>query len=326
MRIIAINAGEAVNTAREVTASAGTTARIDICCPRCKADVAKYKCLECGFQLRNIQGVIHALPPERIVHFGRFIEEYERLRSAEGCNSKSDEFYLGLPYSDATRRNPAQWSSVARTFDFLMDCVLKPALPNGAVVLDLGAGNCWLSYRLAQAEFRPCAVDLLTNECDGLGAAEHYRSSLPRLFPRYRAEFAHLPFRDRQFDAVVFNASFHYAEDFEAAAKEALRCCRPGGLLIICDSPWYPSRDSGKKMADEHRAGFLRKFGTACASIDREDFLTVERLKSLESHLGISWNVYSPDLSLKWTLCSLWARLRNRREPARSRIYVSQKG
>ena len=325
MHATATKAGLTMKVTSEVIAGNSTLMEIDLRCPRCKAIVPEFSCAECGFQLRNIKGVIQALPPERVVYFARFVEEYERIRSAEGRGSESDEFYLCLPYSDASRRNAAQWAIRARSFDFLLERLLKPALPRGGSILDLGAGNCWMSYRLALAGYRPCAVDLLTNERDGLGAAEHYRNYLPRFFPRFRAEFTRLPFRDGQFDAVVFNASLHYAEDLESAVREALRCCKPGGLVMVCDTPWYSDEDSGKKMVGERRANFLRTYGTASASIESQEYLTDERLKSLESRLGVRWKAYAPYLGVKWALRPLWAKLRNRREPARFHIYAARK-
>jgi hypothetical protein len=38
----------------------------------------------------------------------------------------------------------------------------------------------------------PIAVDLLTNELDGLGAASHYSDKLPKLFPRFQTELDRL--------------------------------------------------------------------------------------------------------------------------------------
>jgi len=61
-----------------------------------------------------------------------------------------------------------------------------------------------MSYRLKLAGYLPVAVDLLINERDGLGAARHYRSRVPELFPRFQAELERLPFRDEQFDALIF--------------------------------------------------------------------------------------------------------------------------
>ena len=298
---------------------------IHLRCPRCKVGIPELECLQCGLQLRDIDGILHALPPERVVHYARFIEEYERIRNAEGRGSESDDFYLGLPYKDSSGRNSHQWYIRARTFDYLIQKVLKPRLPSGSQILDLGAGNCWMSYRLALAGFCPVAVDLLTNSRDGLGAAEHYRSYLPEFFPRFRAELAQLPFQNGQFDAVVFNASLHYADDYEAAVREALRCVKRNCMVVIADTPWYSRDMSGQRMVSERHSNFLRCYGTASASIESLEYLTDERLKTLEERLSIDWRIYAPSYGLKWAMRPLMSKLRNRREPARFRIYVAEK-
>jgi hypothetical protein len=96
-------------------------------------------------------------------------------------------------------------------------------------------------------------------------------------------------------------------------------------MVIVCDTPWYSKEDSGQKMVGERRATFLRNYGTSSASIESQEYLTDERLKSLESRLGVRWKTYAPNLGLKWALRPLLAKLRNRREPARFRIYVAWK-
>jgi SAM-dependent methyltransferase len=320
-------AGVSVATDSHKDGFSGSAADLEIRlrCPRCRSSIPVRDCLRCGFALRCNDGIVHCLPPDRIVHYALFIEEYERIREAEGRGSDSDDFYLGLPYRDLSGRNSEQWRIRARTFDYLLQHVLKPDLKAGARILDLGAGNCWMSFRLALAGYKPVAVDLLTNSRDGLGAGAHYRSYLPAFFPRLRAEIAHLPFQDEQFDAVIFNASFHYAEDDEAALREALRCIRTGGMLIISDTPWYSSETSGKKMLSERRANFLRCYGTSSASIRSLEYLTDERLRFLEEHFFLRWNVYSPGYGIRWAMRPILAKLRNRREPARFRIYAALK-
>ena len=200
-----------------------------------------------------------------------------------------------------------------------------PSAPMGARILDLGAGNGWMSFRLALAGYKPCAVDLLTNPFDGLGAAERYRKYLPCLFPRFQAEVAHLPFQDAQFDAIVFNASFHYAEDATGSLREAMRCVKSSGITIICDSPWYSCEESGNAMVSERRAKFQQSYGTASASIDSVEFLTDDRLQSLSERLSIRWTAYSPRYGLRWAMRPYAARLKGRREPARFRVYVAQR-
>jgi ubiquinone/menaquinone biosynthesis C-methylase UbiE len=298
---------------------------IHLQCPRCKTGIPEFECLHCGFALRDVQEILYALPPERVAHYARFIEEYERIRDAEGRGSESDDFYLGLPYTDNSRKNSHQWHIRARTFDFLLHHVLKPRFPAGGRILDLGAGNCWMSYRLALAGFNPFAIDLLTNDRDGLGAAVRYRNYLPVFFARCRAELVRLPFQDAQFDAAVFNASFHYAEDYEATLREALRCIRKGGVVIISDTPWYSTDMSGKRMISERQANFLQRYGTASASIESLEYLTDQRLSALKKRLSIHWTIYSPGYGLKWAMRPILAKLLNRREPSRFRLYVVQK-
>lgn len=295
-------------------------------CPRCRTALTGFDCLSCSFHLQNGGGILNALPPERAAHYARFTEEYERIRAAEGRGSERGSFYLSLPYADVSGRNRKQWEIRARSYDYLVAHVVKPNFPmGGGRILDLGAGNCWMSFRLAVAGHHPFAVDLLTNDSDGLGAAEHYRGHLPELFPRFRAELAHLPFQNEQFDTVIFNASFHYAEDYEDALREALRCVKAGGTVVISDTPWYAREESGKRMVLERHALFLHRYGTASDSIQCLEYLTNERLLRLEEQMPIRWTTYSPWYGFKWSMRPLVAKLRNRREPSRFRIYVAQK-
>jgi ubiquinone/menaquinone biosynthesis C-methylase UbiE len=295
-------------------------------CPRCRADLAGLDCLSCGFCLQYSGGIIDALPPERAVYYARFVDEYEQIRATEGRGSGSESFYLRLPYADASGRNRKQWEIRARSYDCLMGHVLKPNIPmRGGRILDLGAGNCWMSFRLTVAGHHPFAVDLLTNDSDGMGAAKHYRCHLPELFPRFRAELAHLPFQNEQFDAVIFNASFHYSEDYEEVLREAFRCVKAGGIVIISDTPWYSSQESGKQMVSERCALFLQCYGTASDSIGSLEYLTDERLQILEKQLSIRWSIYFPRYGVRWAIRPLMAKLRNKREPSRFRIYAARK-
>jgi SAM-dependent methyltransferase len=304
---------------------ASPTLDVRLQCPRCKANIARLNCQFCGLEMPVDNGIVIALPPDQSAHFARFIADYERIRTAEGRWSEGSDFYLSLPYKDISEKNSNQWKIRARSFDYLMKHVLHRQIEHGGRILDLGAGNCWMSYRLALANYRPVAVDLLTNDRDGMGAAEHFRKYLPALFPRFQAELARLPFQTEQFDAVIFNASFHYAEDYGATLREALRCVRSGGLVIISDTPWYSHEESGRKMVAERSAAFLERYGTASNSIKSLEYLTDERLQSLEEQLGIRWTIYRPHYGLKWAIRPLVARLRNRREPSRFRIYATQK-
>lgn len=293
-------------------------------CPRCRTHLGRSVCGQCGFRLETNKGIVDSLPAERKTYYARFIRDYEHIRAAEGRGSNHPSYYLSLPYKDITGRNQHQWSIRSRSYDFLVQQVLKPLNCRG-VILDLGAGNCWMSFRLALAGFIPVAVDLLTNEHDGLGAAIHFDTSLSAPFPRFHAEASHLPFRDEQFDAIVFNASFHYSEDYEITLREVLRCLKRGGLVIICDTPLYSREESGREMVAERRSAFLQRFGTASDSLKSIEYLTAKRLRNLEKAFSIRWIIHRPWYGWKWALRPWIAWIRGKREPSRFYIYSARK-
>lgn len=312
----------------------GLAPEMTLRCPRCggsseaNSTSSEMTCNRCSFPFQRRQGIWLTLPAEREQYYAQFVTDYERIRAAEGRGSHTSDYYLALPYRDISGKNQSQWMIRARTYRHLARHILPEIRTRSgadARVLDIGAGNGWLSYRLALMGFRPVAVDLLINDQDGLGAAQHYRESLPKMFPCFQAESAHLPFADSQFDAVIFSASFHYAEDYAATLAEALRCLSPGGTIIVADSPWYSSQASGERMLAERRTLFFRHFGTSSDSIHSQEFLTDERLTNLEHLLGIRWLRHTPSYGMRWALRPWMARLRRRREPSRFRIYTARK-
>jgi SAM-dependent methyltransferase len=311
---------------------------IGLRCPACTTHLASMAyhalgqgheaigCRACSAIMAQDQGIWLALAQDRREYFARFIQDYETVRKAEGRGSDDPQFYLSLPYSDHTERNSWQWAIRARTYKHIERKILpfikgEPFRP--LTVLDLGAGNAWLSYRLASLGHRPIAVDLQTNAFDGLGAAIHYRHSLPMLFPRFQAELDRLPFMDSQFDCAIFNASFHYSENYDRTLAEAIRCLRPGGTVVIADSPSYSRVESGQQMVEERRTLFRKRFGFASDSLESCEYLTRERLIALEARHDVEWTTHDVWYGFRWAFRPLVARLRGRREPSQFRIYTS---
>ena len=306
-------------------------------CPRCATTLGPISegsplfetgvlCLNCAFVIEHDRGIWLALPPERLRHYNRFLTEYQIVRATEGRGSTDAGFYLSLPYRDTTGRNHAQWEIRARTYRCIESNILTSLNPLRARldILDLGAGNGWLSYRLAQLGHRPVAVDLLVNNSDGLGAASHYLQKLRTLFPRFQSELNRLPFENSQFDCAIFNASFHYSENYAETLAETLRCLRPGGSVIIADTPWYANDESGRQMLRERRINFQQQYGFPSDSIASLEYLTDQRLHDLESLFGIRWQVYRPNYGLRWALRPVIAKLNGRREPSSFRVYVAK--
>src|SRR5208337_5121733 len=133
------------------------------------------------------------------------VRDYEFIRRKEGRCSQDPAFYLALPFADLTGNFIEQWRIRARSFRYLERRLLPRLIQlygSSLRILDIGAGNGWLSYRLALAGHRPMAVDLCSNAFDGLESASHYATVLPEFFSRVQAEMTYLPFEAAQFDVA----------------------------------------------------------------------------------------------------------------------------
>jgi len=236
----------------------------------------------------------------------RFLEDYLRIRQAEGRGSEDPAYYFALPHEPVRRRT-------YRYFEQRVLPALECARPLD--LLDLGAGTGWMSYRLALRGHRPVAVDILTDRRDGLGAARHFFEK--RSFARVDAEFDQLPVADRRFDAVIYNASLHYSSDYRRTLAEARRCLRPGGRIIILDSPVYQLREHGERMRTERHQQFLAAHGTTSDHISSIEYLDLATIAALAHDIGIEWTIHRPWYGLGWHLRPWKARLKRARPPSR---------
>ena len=272
-------------------------------------------CTGCQTSYPRVEGIWRCLPPDRNRHFAQFIREYTEVRKAEGRGSNDSTFYRSLPLQDLSGRHSEDWRIRSISYQKLVDRILSQGESEegrAPKVLDLGAGNGWLSYRLATRGHQTVAVDLLTNKADGLGAQLHY----PAAFTSVQAEFDHLPFNSDQFGLAIFNASFHYATNYELTLSEALRVLESGGRVAIMDSPVYRSGSSGEEMVREREAAFRGEYGFASNSLPSENFLTYDRLQDLGHRPSVSWQFIRPFYGLRWALRPWRARWLGRHEPA----------
>lgn len=246
----------------------------------------------------------------------RFVSDYSRIRAAEGRGSDQPDYYRALPYADLTGRNAEQWRIRARSFDYFVKRIL-PREP--CDILDVGAGNCWLSYRLAEQGHRPVAVDIFADSQDGLAAAVHY----PVAFSKIECEFDCLPFPPVSFDLAVFASSFHYSTDYTRTLTEASRCLRPGGRIVIIDTPVYRRHEHGQLMVSERHAFFARQYGFRSDAVPSIEYLDRDTLRRLARELGISWQIHRPWYGWHWHLRPWKARFKRRRPPSQFWILVA---
>lgn len=233
----------------------------------------------------------------------RFLRQYREIRQAEGRGRAGAAWYLRLPYVLASDDRPAEWRERARSMEWLLDRYAGEL--RGRRVLDAGAGNCWLSHRLAEQGARPVALDLDDREEDGLGAGGVMMEISGHHFDRVCVSFEQLPFRPESFDLIIFNGALHYAEDLFSVIANCRELLRgEAGEIVVMDSPVYRDAASGEAMVRER--GGPRRGG----------YLTRDRIAAIAGALELELTLVPRRPGLIDRVRRLWQRLRLGREPA----------
>ena len=256
----------------------------------------------------------------------RFAQDYAAHRQAEGRGYAGDDLFA-LPY---LRSGPfaRQWGVRARSFEAFMARVLRRCAASARRplrVLDLGAGNGWLSWRIAQAGHSATALDLRDDLVDGLGAGRAFVERAGGLMQTLVAPFEEISAPSASFDIAVFNASLHYATDLAAVLAEAARVVRAEGRLVILDSPFYRRETDGQAMAAEKSAQAAQRFGERAGtlmSLPFIEFLTRARLEAASGAIGLKWR-RSPVLYPAWyELRPALAAIKGARAPSRFDLWI----
>lgn len=251
-----------------------------------------------------------------------FAREYARHRADEGRGYRGEQL-LALPY---LRSGPhaRQWKIRARTFDALVSRLVQPMaeqLGRRLDVLDLGAGNGWLSYRLALDGHHSFALDIRADDVDGLGAAGAFRQRAATM-KCIVAPFDDVALPSASVDLAVFNASVHYATDLGTVLREVSRVVRDGGRIVIMDSPFYDREADGAAMVAEKR----RRFGARAKdlmALPFIEFLTPERLRNAAPELA--WTRHRVRYPLAYELRPMIAAIAGRRRPSRFDLWVAER-
>lgn len=285
----------------------------DFACPICHGELvygagaadihghieATASCAACDRRFPRVDGIWRFLVDGE--QHRSFLESYRETRRAEGWGSLDGDYLRALPDVPADDPHAWIWRIRSRSFRVLMNH-LKTSPVSRAV--ELGAGNGWLSCRLNGAGVPMTAVDLSDDPRDGLGAHRAYGTPAP--FVPVQAAFDELPAPSGAWDAVIFNGSFHYAQDAGATLGEALRVLAPGGWIAVVDTPFYAAERDGQAMLDEARDKDPRRGPSV-------GFLCPSRLAEVGEELGLVWQVEKVSMGWRWQVKNRWRGLRRRR-------------
>lgn len=307
-------------------------------CPECGARAFAVRddvmCPSEGRRIGGCDGVLILMRAERMTELAPFLEAYRRVRRSEGWGGDA-EYYRRLPF-DSGGRHAAIWRLRARSYRAALRAI-ETRFPDAKRsdeqdklalrILEVGAGNAWFSWRMAERGHTVLATDISLDEEDGLLAFAHYawpHTSVHARLTRARAEMEELPLEDAQCDVVVANGALHYASSVPRAIDEARRVLRPGGIFLVLDSPVYPSHEAGGAMVSRRDDDHRKRFGLAPAATTT-GFLVERPFRTALEGAGFTLTARQPFEGLVRRLRRGYCALRRFHPPARFPVFVGEK-
>ena len=179
-------------------------------------------------------------------------EELARSRQAEKGHLKDMpmvDHLLTKPFLRGVHQDVDRALFEIGVFAAMVQCL--PCGP-GSVVLDLGAGSCWISDWLQKLNFTTVSTDInfdmLTLGKQRLADGSYLCS----------ADMAKLPFKDESIDAAICYAALHHVPNWPDALKEIHRVLKPGGVLVL-QEPGDGHSESEESQSQMDQFGVLEQ-------------------------------------------------------------------
>ncbi|MEX1138832.1 MAG: HemK2/MTQ2 family protein methyltransferase [Bacteroidota bacterium] len=287
-------------------------------CPSCRGGLVEsrrgWECKNESLFFETSEGIPDFVLPERRAILGQFLRTYQTVRRNERWGSHDLRYYHELPYRDVSGEHSRIWGIRAKSYECLIEHLTQDTHGQPQRILDVGAGNCWLSLRLARLGHSVTAVDPNMDPVDGLGVALRLQNHGHTWFRPMRAEFDYLPFADGSFDTIIFNASLHYAADPYETVRKMMPLLSQKGTIYVLDSPIYGDGESGDAMVEERIESFTRGEKESLTREFAGSYLTFTELEQLRETYDV--DMYFPSYGLVWNLRPFLARVLGKRQPA----------
>lgn len=105
-------------------------------------------------------------------------------------------------------------------------------LPSGLRILDLGCGSGAWGVRIAELGYKVTGIDISSKM---VKAAFCSTKDMKVDFSPICADAERMPFKNKSFDCVFFGFSLHHIPNISLTFKEALRCLKDSGRIILID-------------------------------------------------------------------------------------------
>ena len=291
-----------------------------LACPECRRPLAPADVIPCtcGRLYRQDAGTWCLLDETRRQQTHDQATQYRTVRHADGHRDVTRAWWHLLPDIPDPRHPAAGEWRIRR--DSLQHLMRELPQQRGRRLLDLGSGSGWMAARFAKAGYHVVALDRFDDDVDHEVIRRHRASA----FVTVCADFEALPLEPGQFDAVVFNASLHYAPDPESALARAAEMLAPGGVLAVVDSPMFQRPASGEEMVAAKLAAMTATYGIDTPVRLGAGYVTFQTLERVADRLGLRARFVASRGSLSWRLRRFAAPLRLGRAPAAFGVWIAQ--
>jgi SAM-dependent methyltransferase len=162
--------------------------------------------------------------------------EREMRECRDALNFRNENWLLNFP--DVPKMGMDERSErIIRLIAENTDLSLKKYVNvQNAHILEIGAGNCWVTAKLSKDNY--CiALDILTKPPYGLESGDVFIKNRNIYFERISADMNEMPFKDNIFDFVVISSSLHHSYRPEKTLNEISRILKTGGQLVLLNEP-----------------------------------------------------------------------------------------
>jgi len=184
-------------------------------------------------------GIVRLLPPGEQETAAAYADKYRQQRETQGWPHLTADEMSTLPEKSPPGWDSLYWPVRRQSYQAMLawlETAEQEAGPGLRIVV-MGAGFGWLAGRLAERGHNVVALDLSADDAFGLGAARDAANAFVAPFLLAQGDMERPPLQNNQVDIVVYSASLHYAVDLQQCLQKSAGLLRPGGALVITDTP-----------------------------------------------------------------------------------------
>ena len=157
------------------------------------------------------------------------LDEYNKASERYFADYKDHAYLVGKPYTDTV-------NFARRLFDIGV-LVHWLRLSPGEVLVELGAGTCWLSHFINRFGCRTIAIDISPTALE-IGRKLFERDVLTNwdLDPQFLPYDGHrIPLPDGHVDKMLVYDAFHHVPNQSEILTEMARVLKSGGIVAMCE-------------------------------------------------------------------------------------------